>query len=221
MKRGARKIRLLLADDHPVVREGIKSSLSTYTGIRVIGEAADGLEAVRQTKKHAPDVILLDINMPLMGGLEAARKIRSIAPKTRILALSMHDNREYVMEIVRLGASGYILKDSSPSELVRAIEAVYAGDAYFSPRISQHLLKAIASASSKGSSSFLRTLTLRERQVLRMIANGFTSKQIATRLGITFRTVESHRDRIQKKLDIRTTAGLTKYAVRAGIVEAE
>jgi DNA-binding NarL/FixJ family response regulator len=124
------------------------------------------------------------------------------------------------MEMARLGASGYILKDSPPSELVRAIEAAHAGDAFFSPRISRHLLKSILAASAKDAPSLPPELSQRERQVLRLIAEGLTSKQIAARLGITFRTVESHRDRIQKKLDIHSTAGLTKFAVSAGIVEA-
>jgi two-component system nitrate/nitrite response regulator NarL len=221
VKKRAKKIRLLLVDDHPVVREGIKSSLSTHPRIRIVAEASNGLEAVQKAKKHSPDVVLLDINMPVMGGLEAARHLRSIAPKSRILALTMHDNKEYVMEIARLGARGYILKDSSPSELARAIETVASGEAFFSPKASQHILRAFINTPSGASSTLFPRLSRRERQVLQLIAEGHTSKEIAQKLGITYKTAESHRDRIMRKLDIHSSAGLTKYAIAAGIVKLE
>ncbi len=141
-KQPLKKIRLLLVDDHPIVREGIKSALSTKKNISIVGEAATGEEAIVKAKKLCPDVILMDINMPGMSGLEAARRLRKTVPDSKILALTMHENREYVLEMSQLGARGYVYKDSSPSELVRAIEAVHGGEFFFSPRASQQLLKA-------------------------------------------------------------------------------
>lgn len=213
------KIRLLLVDDHPIVREGIKSALSTRKNIQIVGEAATGEEALIKARKLKPDVILMDINMPGMSGLEASRRLRKSVPESKILALTMHENREYVLEMSQLGASGYVFKDSSPSELLRAIEAVHAGEFFFSPRASQHLLRAFLHNESLASSQDGVELSLREKDVLQLITEGFKTKEIAKRLGVTPRTIETYRRRLMSKLGVHSVAGLIKQSIEKGMVK--
>ncbi|HAL57250.1 MAG TPA: DNA-binding response regulator [Bacteroidetes bacterium] len=215
------KIRLLLVDDHPVVREGIKFSLAKKRNIDIVGEASDGKQAIRKAKKLSPDVILLDINMPRVSGLEAARRLRSASPKSKILAFTMHDSKEYVLRISRLGAKGYVFKDDSPADVVRAIEAVHKGGVYFSPRASKHILKEYVRATMNTEDSTILGLSQQEYEVLRCIASGLSSKEIAAQLKVSARTVDTHREHIMEKLDIRTVAGLTRYAIREGLVTLE
>jgi two-component system nitrate/nitrite response regulator NarL len=213
-----KKIKLLLVDDHPIVLDGIKSHLCAQPDFEVVGDANNGHEALRKAKLTIPDVILMDINMPQVNGLEAMASLRRQVPKAKILVLTMHDNREYIAQVVRSGARGYLLKDSSPSELVAAIKAVYAGEVYFSPSISRVLLEEITSGNGKHNGiPAQQTLTDREREVLSLIAEGLLNKQIADRLGIGVRTIETHRERIMRKLDIHTVAGLTKFAIARGM----
>jgi two-component system nitrate/nitrite response regulator NarL len=219
--RSAKKIRLLLVDDHPIVREGIKSAFSSKANIWIIGEAATGEEALTKAKKLNPDVILMDINMPGMSGLETARRLRKSVPDSKILALTMHENKEYVLEMSQLGASGYVLKDSPPAELFRAIEAVHAGDSFFSPRASQHLLKAFLRNERRTTDRPAVELSQRERDVLQLIAEGLKTKDIAKRLGITDRTIETYRRRLMMKLGVHSLAGLVKHAIAQGIVKIE
>lgn len=220
-KQVVKKIRLLLVDDHPIVREGIKSALSTKHNISIVGEAATGEEAMAKAKKLLPDVILMDINMPGMSGLETSRRLRKSVPDSKILALTMHENREYVLEMSQLGARGYVFKDSSPSELLRAIEAVHAGEFFFSPRASQQLLKAFLKGESRTDSPAAVDLSQREKDVLQLIMEGFKTKEIAKRLGVTDRTVETYRRRLMTKLSVHSVAGLIKQAITKGIVKID
>ena len=210
-------IRVLLADDHPVVREGLRAALAGYVQIDVVGEASDGEEAVRMAEQLAPDVVLMDITMPRMTGLRATSELSSRVPKTKVLVLTMHHSREYVVQVLRSGARGYVLKDASPIELRHAIEIVASGAPFFSPSISQVLVNECL-REARGPRRATPRLSLREREVLGHIAEGASSKQIAGLLGISVRTVETHRARIIKKLGIRSVAGLTKFAIAEGFV---
>lgn len=219
-KRADKKISVLLVDDHPVVREGIKACLLRRGRIKVIGEASDGVEAIRRAKELSPDVVLMDISLPRMNGLEATRRLRRVAPRARVLILTIHENREYVRQMARCGAEGYLLKSASPAELVRALEAVDAGEAFFSPGVARVLLEESARA-QEGRAAGLATLTAREREVLKLIAEGSKNREIAAWLKISVRTVETHREHIMQKLEIHTVAGLTKFALAHGLVDAE
>jgi DNA-binding NarL/FixJ family response regulator len=213
-----KKIKLLLVDDHPIVLDGIKTHLAEQPGLEVVGEATNGQEALRKAKLTLPDVVLMDITMPHMNGLEATTQLRRQLPDTKILILTMHDSREYIAQIVRIGARGYLLKDCSPAELVSAIKAVHAGEVYFSPSISKLLVHEMVEGRHDGRElPAQQSLTDREREVLSLIAEGLLNKQIADRLGIGVRTIETHRERIMRKLDIHTVAGLTKYAIARGM----
>lgn len=207
MKKQNSLIRVLLVDDHPLVTEGIGACLETWDNITIVGTAATGEQAISTAIKLKPDVILMDINLPDMTGLAATRRIKQNLPNARIMILSMHDNREYVVSAVEGGASGYILKDVSSAEVATAIEAVYRGGTYFSTEVS----KALATppvVSSKGS-----VLTAREQEIIIELAGGNTNKMIARNLAISERTVETHRKNIKRKLKITSTAGLTRYAI--------
>ncbi len=215
------KIRILLADDHPLVREGLRSCLIQQKNFEVVGEAADGEEAIRLVKTHSPDIVLLDINMPGMNGLEAARILMKTAPKSKIIILTMHDNKEYVHRMVSTGVQGYVLKDCSPSELVAAIESVHKGEAHFSKKVSQTVLNEYVKTARTKNKKGGTDLSQRESEVLTLIAEGFSNKEIAAKLFVSVRTVETHRERIIRKLDIHTVAGLTRYALMKGIVKLE
>ena len=210
-------IRVLVADDHTVVREGIRHVLDGEPGFTIVAEAATAAEAVRLAEAEKPDVVLLDITMPGESGLQAAVRIRKLVPETRILILSMHDNPEYVLESVRAGAHGYLLKDSAATELRQAIRAVHQGEEYFSAPIA-HRLRAAVRGQAGELPGPLDVLTGREREVLVGIALGRTNKEIASELGISHRTVETHRESLMRKLGIKTVAGLTKLALETGLV---
>ena len=212
-----KKIKLLLVDDHPIVLDGIKSHLCAQPEFEVVGDAANGQEALRKAKLTLPDVILLDINMPHMNGLEAMAGLRRQVPTAKILVLTMHNTKEYIAQVVRSGARGYLLKDSAPAELVAAIKAVHRGEVHFSPTVSKVLVEEMADGDRRPHPSLPPPLTDREREVLSLIAEGLLNKQIADRLGIGVRTIETHRERIMRKLDIHTVAGLTKYAIARGM----
>lgn len=222
-------IRVLLADDHAVVRAGVRAVLAADAGLAVVGEAASAAEAVALAAAAQPDVVLLDITMPGGSGLEAVARLREVAPRVRVLMLSVHDQVEYVLQAVRAGAHGYVRKDAEPADLRRAIRAVHEGGAFFSPDVARHLTAALRGETPQGgaagrdgaatAAARLGVLTARERAVLARIARGHTNKQIAGEFGISVRTVEAHRDSLMKKLAIRNVAGLTKLALEAGLLD--
>ena len=218
----AQKIKLLLVDDHPIVLDGIKSHLSAQEEFLVVGDAANGDEAIRQARLLHPDIVLMDISMPYMNGLEAVTILRRKVPKAKILVLTMHDNREYISQIVRSGARGYVLKDTSPAELVRAIKMVHNGEVFFSPAVSRVVLEELIDGGQKKSGpTGVGNLSEREREVLELIAEGYSNKEIANRLGVGVRTIETHRERIMRKLNIHSVAGLTKFAIAKGMIKIE
>jgi len=211
-------IRVLVVDDHAVVREGIRSVLERQPGFEVVGEAGDGIAAVKLAVSVNPDVVVLDVSMPGGSGLKAAAELRQQAPESRVLILSMYDNTEYALEAVRAGASGYLLKDSAATDLRNAVTAVNSGATFFSPVIAEKLSAAKRGEIDRESrAGQLALLSGREREVLAGIARGLTNKEIGNELGISHRTVETHRESLMRKLRVHTVAGLTKLALEAGI----
>ncbi len=216
-----KKIRVLIVDDHTIVRQGLRAILEAEPDIEVVGEAADGREAVKKVAALAPDVVVMDVSMPRMNGLEATARIIKEQPGTRIVALTMHGSEEYVYSCLKSGARGYLLKESASSDLVEAIRAVKEGWTYLHPAISVK----VVSEYLKGPDPRTRTgpsdaLTPREREVLQLIAEGHTNKEIASQLTLSVKTVEAHRTRIMEKLKIHNVAGLTRYAISRGITPA-
>lgn len=207
-------VRLVLADDHTLVRQGLRTLLESE-GFVVAGEAADGREAVRLVHAENPDVVVLDIGMPLFNGLGAALELARTAPAVRIVVLTQHDEEQYVTEALRCGVRGYVLKGQAARDLVHAIRRVVAGDVYLSPGVAGALARACAAPELPAT-----TLSVRERQVLQLIAEGDSTKKIAARLGISAKTVETHRTKLMQKLDIHDTASLVRYAIRRGLTHA-
>jgi RNA polymerase sigma factor (sigma-70 family) len=213
------KTRILLADDHTLVRQGFRKILEQRSDWEVIAEAGDGREAVRQAAAAEPDVAVLDIGMPLLNGIEATRQIVRHHPMTRVLILSMHVDEAYIIQSLKAGARGYLLKDSADTELLRGIAAVAAGKSYFSPAVSKVMLDDyVRHMSEKGIADRYDSLSEREREIFQLIAEGRTNKEIAELLSISPATVETHRAHILQKLDVHNTAELVLYAVRRGIV---
>ncbi len=209
---------IVVADDHRIVREGLRRLLESRPDFEVVGEASDGEEAVQLVLDKKPDVALMDIWMPRLSGIDATRRIGRRGLGTKVLVLSMHDGRSYVEEVLRAGAAGYLVKTSSPGDLFSAIDAVRQGNSYLSPAITQQVVDAIARPGDPGPSS-LAALTDREREVLQLIAEGLSSKEIAAMLGVTLKTIDSHRSNLMEKLDIHKVSGLVRFAIRAGLVE--
>jgi DNA-binding NarL/FixJ family response regulator len=207
-------IRVLLADDHAIVRQGLKALLDKE-GIDVVCEAADGRQAVKMVREHKPDVAVLDLAMPLLNGLDTAREILKMSTRTKPMLLTMHTEDHYVLEALRAGVRGYVMKSHSREDLVRAITQVAHGEVYLSPGISEVVVQAYLSKSDYSSDP----LSGRERQVLQLVAEGNTTKKVASLLGLSVKTAESHRARIMEKLDIHETAGLVRYAIRRGIIQ--
>lgn len=205
-------IRVLIADDHAIVREGVRSVLSSDEGFDVVGEAVNGAEAIALAQTLQPDVVVLDLSMPELSGLDATARIRQCAPDASVLVLSVHDHEEYVLQSVRAGAQGYLRKDSSPAELRGAIRALRDGGSFFSAPVARTLSAALQSERRVAS------LTSREREVLVLIARGGTNKEIASHFGISVRTVESHREALRRKLGLRGAADLARFAVDAGLL---
>jgi DNA-binding NarL/FixJ family response regulator len=215
-------IRIMLVDDHAIVREGVRHVLTATPGLEVVAEAGDGDTALVLAQECVPDVVVLDLSLPGLSGLEVTRQLRVLLPAVRILILSVHDHAEYVVGAVRAGAQGYLRKDSSPTELREALRAVASGESYFSPPVARQLSAAVrGEAAGDDTAGRLARLTPREREVLRGVAGGETSREMAARLGLSPRTVEAYRDSLARKLDIRTVAGLTRFAVEAGLVSRE
>lgn len=214
------KIRILLADDHALVREGIRRVLEEDPEFAVVAEAADGEEAVSLAREHRPDVAVVDITMPTASGFEVTARLQSDVPTTRVLILSMHDDTQYVMRAVRAGARGYLLKDEAgPSQLREAVRAVHSGRSFFTSAVTARLAEGLRGDEGEKQGPGVEVLTARELDVLKGIAAGQSNKQIAAELGISRRTVESHRESLMRKLDIRTVAGLTRFALDAGLLD--
>lgn len=214
----SQSIRVVIADDHEVVRQGVRGVLEGADGISVVAEAGDGAEAIERVQEHAPDVLVLDINMPVASGLDATRQLREIGSSTRVLILSMHDDPEYVLEAVRAGADGYVLKDVPPAGLREAVRAVYEGKEYFTARVTHQLSVGLRQEIEETQlQGRLDALTPRELEVLLLVAEGCTNREAGDRLGISPRTVETHRERVMGKLRIRTVAGLTRFVVEHGL----
>jgi two-component system response regulator NreC len=208
-------VRILLADYHAIVRDGLRSLLSS-DGLQVVAQATDGREAVRLAREHQPDLAILDVSMPMLNGIDAAREIGSASPKTQAILLTVHSEDQYVMEAVRAGIRGYVLKTQVTEELMRAIREVAGGALYLSPSVSETVLRALRAKSHASADP----LTPREREVLRLIADGKTTKQVAQLLGVSAKTADAHRTRLMAKLDIHETATLVRYAIRRGLIEA-
>ena len=211
----SKKIRILLADDHAVVRQGFRMILGAQADMEIIGEAGNGREAVSMSEQLHPDVVVMDVAMPELNGIEATRRIMEQAPHTRILALSMHKDSVYVREILRAGARGYLLKDSIDVDLLAAVRAVGRGEGYLSPAVSDSVL----SDYRKHVTDPLDLLSSREREVMQLIAEGKTNKDIATSLNLSVYTVDAHRGRIMEKLNLHSTSELVRFAVRKGLID--
>ncbi len=212
------KIQVLLADDHTVVRQGLRALLDAQPDIAVIGEADNGRQAVKLARKMLPDVVVMDIAMPNMNGLEAARQLAREVPTARLLVLSSYDDDEYVTQVIRAGARGYLLKQTAATDLMQAVREVSKGKQFFSPIISRRLVfDGRHNVATNG--NIARSLTSREMEVLQLIAEGKANKQIAGELNISIKTVEKHRQQVMNKLGIHDIAGLTRYAISKGIVE--
>jgi DNA-binding NarL/FixJ family response regulator len=212
-------VRILIAEDHALVRAGLRKLLEGIPGLEVVGEAGDGRAALAQVDSKVPEIALLDIAMPGLNGLEAAAKIVEEHPETRVILLSMHSNEEYVLQALRAGVTGYVLKDSALSELELAIEAVRRGDTYLSPSVSRHVGEYVKRAG--GAPTPRESLTPRQREILQLIAEGHSTKKIAGELKVSVKTVETHRAALMEKLDIHDVAGLVRYAIRIGLVTPE
>jgi DNA-binding NarL/FixJ family response regulator len=212
-------LRILLVDDHALVRAGMRSLLQDLTGIEVVAEASDGVEALAAAERERPDVVLMDIAMKGMNGLEAAARLRERLPAVKVIILSMHTSEEYVLLALRAGAAAYLIKDSATSELELALKSVMRGETYLSPAISRQVVDGYVQRVGAGAGP--DPLTSRQREVLKRIAEGRSTKEIAYELNLSVKTVETHRAQIMERLGIRDVAGLVRYAMRAGLVPPE
>ena len=214
-----KKIRILLADDHNIMRRGLRLLLERQPEFEVVGEAADGRQAVEAVEATKPDVAVLDIAMPNMSGIEAAQRVRALLPQAAIIILSMHSDEGYVLRALKAGAKGYLLKDSAENDLIEAIKAVSEGKAFFSPEISKILVEDyVRDMRKRGAEDSYELLTSREREILQLLAEGKSNKDIATSLNLSLYTVETHRRNLQDKLNLHSVAELILYAVRKGLI---
>ena len=213
-------IKVLLADDHPIVREGLRAYLSTQRSLTIVGEAVDGMDVLEKASRLEPDVVLMDIAMPRLNGIETTRHLHSSKAPAKVLILSIHEEREYLMESYRAGARGYILKDSAPSDVTRAIEAVHAGDPFYTVGTARLLLESAPRRTlDEKAPPATEELTPREREILSLACEGLRSVEIARRLSLSIRTIDAHRRNIKRKLGIHSMAGLTRYALKHGLIE--
>jgi DNA-binding NarL/FixJ family response regulator len=213
--------KILLADDHKIIREGLRALLEKESDMEVVGEAQDGLTTIKLAKKLLPNIVIMDIGMPDMNGIDATRQIFSETQGIKVIALSMHSDRRFVLQMLKAGASGYLLKDSAFEELALAIKTVMAGQPYLSPKITDVVIKEYIVSLPKNEETVFTKITVREREVLQLLAEGKATKQIAAFLNVSVKTIETHRQQIMEKLDIHSIAELTKYAIREGLTSLE
>jgi two-component system, NarL family, response regulator NreC len=218
----SQKARIVIAEDHTILREGLRSLLSSNSSFEIVGEAGDGREAIRCAEKFKPDLILTDLTMPRMNGMEAIKEIKRESPASKVLVLTVHRAEEYILAAFRAGADGYILKDSTHSELVMAVKKVLSGKPYISPEISDKVIEGyLEGKKTLKSRTSWETLTQREREILKLIAEGYKNKEIADDLCISVKTVEKHRANLMEKLDLHNIQALTTFAIERGIVSRE
>jgi DNA-binding NarL/FixJ family response regulator len=214
-------VSIFLADDHQVVRQGLRSLLEAQPNFTVLGEADDGLDAITQVEKLQPNILLLDLMLPGLNGLEVARQCQQRVPKTRVIILSMHSDESYVLQALRNGAAGYVLKQSSAATVIQAVNEVHQGRRFLSPSLSDRAVEAYMQKVEPTTFDLYDTLTAREREVLQLAAEGYSNAEIAERLFISCRTVETHRANMMRKLDLRSQTDLIRYALRKGILPLE
>jgi DNA-binding NarL/FixJ family response regulator len=216
------KQRIVIAEDHRILREGLRALICSNPDFDIVGEAEDGRDAIRCVEKLVPDLILLDLSMPRMNGMEAIKEIKKQYPETRILVLTVHRTEEYILATLRAGANGYVLKDATHAELMMAIKSVLTGKTYLSPGVSEKVIEGyLEGRKTLRSSTPWDTLTQREREVLKLIAEGYKNKEIADYLYISVKTVEKHRANLMKKLDLHNTSSLTAFAIEKGLVDRD
>jgi DNA-binding NarL/FixJ family response regulator len=215
------KAKVLLADDHHIFRDGLRTLLEKEKGLEVVAEAENGRKAVKLAEKLAPDIVVIDVSMPDMNGIEATRKIIDGGPNIKVIALSMHSDRRFVLGMLEAGASGYLLKDCAFAELAGAIRQVMTGNTYLSPKIADVVVKGYLHKKTDVAPANCALLTSREREILQLIAEGMSTKEIAAHIFLSIKTVETHRRNIMEKLDIHSVAELTKYAIREGLVSMD
>ncbi|TCZ88064.1 response regulator transcription factor [Lysobacter sp. N42] len=211
-------IRILIADDHTLVRESLVGLLQAEGDVQVVAQAADGIETIEKALAVRPDVVVADLSMPRLGGIEVVRRLREALPDTRVLVLTMHQEDEYVLQAVRAGASGYLVKDSAASELLAAVRSLHAGRGHFGPQAARTLAQQLQHPERAFDDPYGR-LTAREREVFHLIAEGHTTKEVARNLGISVKTAENHRTRVLDKVGVRNTAELVRYALRKGLLD--
>jgi DNA-binding NarL/FixJ family response regulator len=215
-----KKVRIVLAEDHTILREGLRALLSADPKFEIVGEAADGRQAVRAVEKLGPDLVMMDLSMPRMTGMDAIREIKKRCPETKIMVLTVHKTEEYLRTTLQAGANAYVLKDATRDELLMAIENVLTGKTYLSPGVSEKVIEGyLEGKESRLPGSTLGLLSPREREVLKLIAEGYKNKEIAVDLCISLKTVEKHRANLMKKLDLHNAAALTAYAIEQGLLE--
>jgi DNA-binding NarL/FixJ family response regulator len=215
-----KSIRILIADDHSLVREGIRALLETVDDVEVIADASDGLDAIKMIQTHRPNLVLMDIGMARMNGLDATARIVKEFPGVRVVILSMHANEEYVLQALRAGASGYLLKDAKKQELLLAVKSVASGKTYLSPEVSKHVIdNYVQSVGTQGSP--LEKLTPRQREILKLISEGRTNKEMAGILNLSIKTIDTHRTQLMDRLDIHDVAGLVRFAIKMGLVPVD
>jgi len=216
------KVRIVIAEDHTILREGLRSLLSSDPSFEIVGEAEDGREAIKCVEKFRPDLILTDLSMPRMNGMEAIKEIKRQSPKTKVLVLTVHKAEEYILATFRAGANGYLLKDSTHAELVMAVKKVLSGKQYISPETSEKVIEGyLEGKKTLKSQTSWETLTQREREILKLIAEGYKNKEIAEDLCISVKTVEKHRANLMEKLDLHSIQALTAFAIEKGLVSRE
>lgn len=215
------RIRTILLEDHKMVRQGLVALLQDAPEIEIVAEAGDAPTAVSLAESHRPDVALLDISMPGMNGLEAAQKIREVSPNTKLLFLTMYADDEYIIQALRFGGTGYVLKDADAGTLIEAIRRVHRGESYLSPEVSQTIIRRVINDEPEPAGNAHEHLTIRERQILQLIAESKTNREIGERLRISIKTVQTHRANLMNKLDIHDQTSLVKYAIRHGLVKLE